>query len=243
MTSLATHPLFELISKQTQQQLLLLEPLIGQPCSKIAEVLGTTPGHIKELNMDFFKRKGSMGVFGEQLVTGIRGNNKSDADDGIVEIKTISVPKQGSKPSKYDLSNGYKIKEVLRLSKLNPQLIQTQPFNESGLCKKTIMLIVLVEYTKQIENSILVGFAFLDLRPYLTEMEVDYNNVAEYCRQGLAHTFRSSSTQLCNFAKLYSNGQGDNKATYFDQKGNKCEYKNKSFYIFKDKLVELLEIL
>lgn len=245
MTSISTHPLFQLLSTETQRRTLIIEQNIGETQTTIHKLLDGTESHMGELNMEFTQRKGSGGIFGEQLIIGERGDNRCAADDGIVEIKTVSVLRSTSKKAKYDLSNGYKLKENLRLTKLNPQTIQTTSFEDSGLVAKSIMLVMFVEYDKKValpERKI-VGFAFLDLRPHFDEIANDYVVVAELCRQGQANTFRSSHTQVCMFAKLYSNGQGPNLNSYMDVAGNVCKSKNKSFYIFKDTLVDILDII
>lgn len=234
-----------LLSTETQRRLAILRANPGITLSEAHTLLEGTDKHLNELNMSHKVRKGSTGVFIEQLLTGIRGDNLCEADDGIIEIKAVGLTKRSRRPSKYDLSNGYKLKEVLRLTKLNAQQIQITPFEESGLYKKSIMLVCFIEHdkSKKLPDIIIIGFGIIDLRPHADKMKIDYDLVAEHCRNGLAHTFRSSSKQLCSFAKLYSNGVGKNLATYYNKDGDKCEFKNKSFYIFKEELVDIIELL
>lgn len=245
MRTISSHPYFLYLSIETQRRVLIMEQYKGSSLRELANILGSSSTHINELNMDFAVRKGSGGVFVEQLCTGVRGNNECLADDGIVDIKGIFVPLSTIRHSKYDLPIGYKLKENLRLTFLNPQEIQTQPFEDSGLFKKSLMLIVLCEYdnTISLSDRKFIGFAFLDLRPHLVEIRKDYETVAAACCEGQAHLFKSSKKQICQFVKLYSNGQKNNTSSYTDKYGNKCSYKGKSFYLFKDKLVELLDII
>jgi DNA mismatch repair enzyme MutH len=207
--------------------------------------IGGSTDHARELSMEYVTRKGSSGVFMEWMITGRRGDNCSTPDDGVVEVKTISVKKSTHRRSKYDLGTGYTVKENLRLTKLNPQEIQYIPYEHSGLYHKSVMLIALIEYNRRtpLMESKFLGFAFLDLRPYHDSIKQDYEAVAQACREGKAHTFRSSHEQICKTIKLYSNGQGTNTGSYYDRDGVACIAKNKSFYVFKDNLVRWLDVI
>lgn len=109
MTSLQCHKIFSLLSINTQRRVLVIEQHIGKKLIDIATVLGSTDAHIQELTQEFQRRKGSVGVFMEQLITGVRGDTLCEADDGQIELKGVCYP-PAKRPGKYTLSNGQGLK-------------------------------------------------------------------------------------------------------------------------------------
>lgn len=212
----------------------------GMTLQEYGQHFAVADDHSDELNIPLDVRKGSVGVFVEWLLTGVRGDNKCAADDGLVDIKTLSVTR---KSRKNRLFNDLSPKENLRLTTVNFNGIQTVSFDNSGLMKKSIMLVVLVSSDeKELKDRKIEGIGFININDHIEQVKRDYEYVATTCREGNAHKLTSSTNQPCQVVKVYSHSSGKGPSAYVDSRGRQCEAKGKSFYLFKEQICSMLQM-
>ncbi len=229
-----------LLSPTTKRRVEFILKHPGLTLRQYSEHFGVSSDIDRELDTPLSKRKGSVGVFVEWLLVGSRGDNLCAADDGVVEIKTVSV---SSKSKKYSLGNGLSPKENLRLTTVNFNAIQTTPYVNSGVAKKSIMLVALISSAQSdLRDRTIEGIGFIDLKNCASQVETDYEHIATACRNGKAHTLTSSASQVGKILKVYSHGSRKNLASYTDAEGYAHEAKSKSFYLFKQQICDLLHL-
>jgi len=188
----------------------------------------------QELDIPFTKKKGALGVWVEWFINMERGDNNSEADIGNIEVKTVSCNQ---------LKSGkLSLKEVLRISQVGYDTIQTTSFEESGLFKKSKMLIILVSPNgKTGRDCKFLGFATIDLTPHIDQIKQDYESIQNVVRNGeLLHTGQNKQHGR-TYIQTYNSGSGTNIKIYQDMHGNTVTTKGKDMRIFKQKMLELME--
>lgn len=249
--------MLNLLTKDTRKRIdIILNEMRGCTFHNLHVALRTNDKHLRELNIPLTIRKGSAGIFLEQLVTGKRGNNLCEADDGKVEIKSMNlkkVKKVGTGCLPGTLS-GYRLSEHLRLCNINYNKIQNTEFEHSGLKKKNKIIILFYEKKKDLKECIFLGVGMIDLSVYNSELKQDWKKIQSICMQGKAHTLGScyqgystkqgvNTYQYGRLAKTYSSASTSTPQRYIDAQGNVCYAKGKDFRIFKRDLVNILTII
>lgn len=251
------------LQPETRKRIELLLQTPGITFRECGKILNTNERHNNELTIPLQQRKGSVGRYIEELVTGKMGDNLSVADDGIWDIKSTKIVKRKrltkySFPEKSHL-NSFSLKENLRITILNYDKLQSVSYDQSGLRRKSKILVIFYEQRNPLLESIFHGIGIIDLSTPERQrlLETDYNEFRLVCQQGMAHTIGSAikhgwytdkktKTNKCQYGTLvksYSSGSGENTQTYVDGSGITCSAKGRALYLFKEELVQMVEIL
>lgn len=251
--------ILEQLQPTTRTRVETMQANVGKTLSELSNILGTNDAHQQQLSYTATKRKGTAGVFIEEMITGNRGDTLSEADDGIVEIKSATV-KPATRTAPMELAGGnYQMAEAFRIFNFHFGDIQQTPFEQSSLVKKQLMLVAF--YTKSptsnVGDSVFVGFGAIDLTVHHDAMKADYDATQELCRGGHAHLIGShkatgiqynkkdglTKIQPGSFIKTYSSAGTTKPKVYTDGNGNTCSAKGKDFRLFKPEFHATVQVL
>tara|TARA_R110001592_G_scaffold48864_1_gene153151 strand:+ start:70 stop:726 length:657 start_codon:yes stop_codon:yes gene_type:complete len=131
------------------------------------------------------KSKGFAGEIFEWIITGEKGDNKPQPDFKGVEIKTISFDESGKKAV-----------EKMSLTSVSYSTIEDEVFETSHVLDKSKIFVVKLTKNKNTLKRKFLGFGFIDLNLYISQVKDEYNYYRSLVCEGKAGLFNSSAKIL-----------------------------------------------
>lgn len=175
--------------------------------------------------------KGALGIAVEWALTGRRPNNLKEADESGIDLKAITVNPPSTRISRYSFGPGYRLRNVLRLTRLNLD-IRSTPFEESGLNRKSQNIVAVFQHPgkgRLVGDSIFLGFWLLDVSPYAEE---SYLLLQQACTRSGRGELSSRCNQPFGLIKPYSHGRKAKALT---------KSLNLSLYVYKEDVARLFD--
>ena len=188
----------------------------------------------------FIKGKGPVGVAVEELVFGMKADNKQEADfsGAGVELKTTGLKEQKIKTAR-GAAGELVAKERLTLGLINYKTVVNENWLDSSVVKKcSALLLLFYIYEKGVHcfdlrwksRSYIENFFNLP-EQFITQIRADWSTIVEKIRAGEAHLLSSGDTSYLEASRKGSSTEAPVEQPYSRTKAKKRAFALKAEFV------------